>query len=160
MIGTTPSEKPLYAITITFKEIHSKTPKGQFKETYKTVCRILAQSTDFEIYPEYRLLSGEIHYHGTIDIKDNIKWLKATLRQLKGLGFCKLKKIDDLQGWLKYCEKEMSQSQELIGLKLPIKNEMWKHNPKLEQILIEDDKVSKINKCTCIECKLKNFKRI
>ena len=151
-------ENPLYAITITFNSIHSKTPKGQFKETYKIVCMILEESCDYEIYPEYRVSNGSIHYHGTIDIKDKIKWYRRTLVRLKNLGFYKIKEIEDLQGWNKYCEKELNISKAILEVPLPLKNKMWKHDKKLEQVVIEEEHITKVNDCVCIECMLNKKK--
>lgn len=128
-----------YAITVTFAKLIHKTPKGMFRETIQHLQKTLAKSCDYEIYPEFRIVTGDIHYHGTIAIKDKIKWYKQTLPSLKRMGYVKVKKIDDLQGWTKYLQKEYSITKGILDIELPIK-EYIRH--------IEYDG------CTCIICKM------
>lgn len=109
-----------YALTMTFKYLKCKTPQGQFRETIQYLTKILNRSCEFVLYPEWRHTTGHIHYHGTIIIKDMIKYFKSTLPALKGLGFILIKKIDDKDKWDKYCTKEKYIAEGILGIKLPI----------------------------------------
>lgn len=109
-----------YAITITFKRLLSKSAFGMFKETAPVVTRILHPSTKYELYPEWRHTTGEIHYHGKIVITDYIKWFKSTLPMLKRLGYCCIKKVDNMEKWDKYLKKEMYIANAISPLPLPI----------------------------------------
>lgn len=156
MEGTTMaamSDKDSYALTITFSDVpHNMSAKAQFKNTYKVVLKILEESTEYSIYPEWRTTNNSIHYHGTIKIKDKIKWHKSTYRKLSRLGFIKIKKVDELKGWLKYCEKEKEVAESIIGIVMPMKNGSIKHIK--EQIKVVNDTVLKYSVCSCIECLL------
>lgn len=111
-----------YAITITFKTLHCKSPYGQFKETAPAITKLLNRSCTFELFPEWRHCTGDIHYHGVIQIKDYIKWLKQTLPSLKSHGFILIKKIDNRPKWNEYCEKERKISRGILPeqITLPI----------------------------------------
>lgn len=100
------SDEVAHAITITFKRLHCKSPFGQFKETAPAITKLLHRSCRFELFPEWRHATGDIHYHGIIWIVDTIKWLKQTLPSLKGHGFVLIKKIDNYSKWEEYCIKE------------------------------------------------------
>lgn len=154
MLGTTNPKNDLYALTITFKNLpHNISAKAQFKGTYKTVCKTLEESTDYEMFPEWRTTNNTIHYHGTIYIKDKIKWHKSTYSKLSKMGFIKIKKVDELQGWLEYCQKESAVAKEILKpVLIPLKNGCIKHTK--EQVNIIEDKIIKICTCECIECKL------
>lgn len=109
-----------YAITVTFKRLFSKSALGMFKETAPVLTRILHQSTSYELYPEWRHTTGDIHYHGKVVIKDYIKWFKSTLPYLKRLGFCLIKKIDNMEKWDNYLKKEQYIAKAISPLPLPI----------------------------------------
>lgn len=114
-----------HAITITIKRLHNKSPLGQFKETIVYITDILSDSCEFELYPEWRHSTGEIHYHGAIKIVDYIKWLKSTLPSLKRLGFNCIKKMDNPKKWYEYCNKELHIAKALIlDITMPIRKQV------------------------------------
>lgn len=118
-----------YAITITFGYLRCKTPQGQFKETIPYLTKILNRSCEFQIWPEWRVTTGHIHYHGTVVIKDKIKWFKETVPQLGSLGFKLIKKIDDKTKWETYCKKEEDIAKGILQIPIPI-NSIIKYTPK------------------------------
>lgn len=111
-----------YAITITFKHLHCKSPKGMFKETSPYLTKLLSRSTNFSIIPEFRHTTGDIHYHGIISIVDYIKWHKSTLPSLKSLGYLCIKPLkNDLKdGWVKYYHKEIDIANSILGELFPL----------------------------------------
>lgn len=125
-----------YALTITFKHLHTKSPKGMFKETAPYLTKLLNRSTIFSIVPEFRHTTGDIHYHGVIQITDYIKWHKDTLPSLKRLGYVCIKMIggkscvlkrsyyDMFKGWEKYYTKEIDIARGLLGDYFPITKEI------------------------------------
>lgn len=118
--------KKYYAITITFKHLHCKTPKGQFKETAPYLTKLLKRSTDFSIIPEFRISNNSIHYHGIISINDRIKWHKSTLPSLQSLGFICIKplKQNGFDGWVKYYHKEIDICNAILGNLFPLDSEI------------------------------------
>lgn len=126
-----------YAVTITFKHLHCKSPKGMFKETSPYLTKLLARSTTFSLVAEFRAETGDIHYHGVIRIKDFIKWHRDTLPNLKRLGFICIKKIggksckfmkksyeEIYDGWVKYYTKEIDVARGLLGDYFPLVGEI------------------------------------
>lgn len=106
--------KTNYALTVTFKSLHCKSPRGQFYETIFEVTALMNRSTTFELMPEYRITNGSIHYHITFQIKDRVKWLKSTLPSLKRLGFVLVKPIDNLTKWNDYITKEQKIAEDIL----------------------------------------------
>lgn len=119
---TLKGDEPMYAITLTFEYLHSKTLIGQLKDTLPIVTEILHKSTIFQLWPEWRMTNGSIHYHGTICIVDKLKWLKATLPSLKRQGFIMIKKIDNMEKWITYCKKEQEVAEGVLKIPLSSKN--------------------------------------
>lgn len=120
-----------YALTITYKHLHCKTPKGMFKETAPYLTKLLNRSTEFSLYCEFRHNTGALHWHGVIRIIDHIKWHKQTLPSLKSLGFICIKMIgkthdlnrrykDAMEGWINYCSKEIEIAKGLLGDFFPL----------------------------------------
>lgn len=109
-----------YAITITFGYLKCKTPQGQFMETIGYITKILNRSCEFRIWPEWRVTTGHIHYHGTVWIKDKIKWFKDTIPKLNSLGYKLIKKIDDESKWETYCKKEENIAKDILSIEIPI----------------------------------------
>lgn len=120
MLDEKQKDLEVLALTVTFRSLHSKSPEGQLKETLPALTLLLHRSCYFDIYPEYRITTGDIHYHCMIRIFDKIKWLKSTLPSLKGLGFILVKKIDDLEKWTSYCLKEVDIIRGIVGSKLEV----------------------------------------
>lgn len=108
------SVEPNYALTITFKYLQCKTPRGQFGETVPFITKLLHQSTIFSLMPEWRHTSGQIHMHCIIKIKDHVKWLKQTLPTLKRQGYILVKPIDDELKWMSYMTKEIDIAKSII----------------------------------------------
>jgi len=111
-----------YALTVTFKRLHCKTPRAQYWETICDLTKTLNRSTLFCIVPEWRTTDGSIHYHGTVKIYDRIKWLKQTLPAIKRLGFVCIKPIkkDGMKGWHKYFTKEIEIAESIVGHPMPV----------------------------------------
>jgi hypothetical protein len=127
-----------YAVTITFKRLVLKTPFGQFKETAPYLTKLLQECADFELYPEWRHTTGDIHYHGCIFIWDFVKWFKRVLPSLKNQGFLLLKKIDKPDKWLTYCKKEVHIAKQIIPeqITLPIDKQIMVSKIKNKRILV------------------------
>lgn len=106
--------KTNYALTVTFKYLNCKTPRGQFGETMPYLTKLLHQSTIFALMPEWRHRDGSIHAHCIIKIKDIVKWLKQTLPSLKRLGYILVKSIDDELKWMDYMTKEIEVARRII----------------------------------------------
>lgn len=118
-----------YALTVTFKRLHCKTPRAQYWETICELTKTLSRSTKYCLVPEWRLAGsnpGSIHYHGTIMIFDRVKWLKQTLPSIKRLGFICIKPIkkEGLKGWNKYFTKEIEIAEQIVGHPMPIEEVM------------------------------------
>lgn len=105
-----------YAITITFAYLHNKSAVGQFWEVIPYCTKVLNSATEFQIVPEWRITNGSIHVHGVIQIKDKIKWFMSTLPAIKRMGYCLIKKIDNMSKWTEYYKKEMSIAQTLVPI--------------------------------------------
>lgn len=76
------------------------------------ICKILNQFSDFYIlYPEFDK-RNRLHYHGTITIKDKIKYHKV-LHKLNLIGFTKIdpfkKDFTHKLTWLVYCQKHYAE---------------------------------------------------
>lgn len=139
------TDKNEYALTVTFKHLHCKSAKGQFKETAPYLTKILKRSCLFDIVPEFRVHDGSIHYHGRIQIIDRIKWIKETLPSLKRLGFIciKILKDDIKNGWIKYYHKEIDIANAVLGNYFPLMSEISfkkskpKPNPSIDDLVVE-----------------------
>lgn len=91
--------------------------KMQYKESLEYITRTFGESCDMLIYPEC-MLNGNIHYHGFIKVKDGAGYFKAIHTLKKNLGFIKVKLIDDVPGWVKYCEKSVATMKKLLDVKV------------------------------------------
>lgn len=131
--------KTKYALTITYKYLHCRTPRGQFYEVIPYTTKLLQKSTFFELVPEFRITNGSIHCHCIIEIRDRIKWLKQTLPGLKRLGFYLVKPIDNLEKWKKYIEKEVDVIQSIVPYPMPITTEIIIKKEGLKTYSIMDD---------------------
>lgn len=114
--------KQLYAFTITYKTHKRLTAQGQFNDTIPYLTKLLNESTEFSMMPEWRMTTGDLHYHGILTIKDPTKWIMRTIRALKRLGYILIKPIDNLEKWTQYYTKEESIARAVVGdgLSLPI----------------------------------------
>ena len=94
------------------------TPIEQFN-CYLPTLRMLKQCSDkYAIFVELNK-SGYVHFHGSVLIRDRIRWYKHVLPAFRNWGFV-LIKTDPDQGWTDYCSKEADMMSELLELELPI----------------------------------------
>lgn len=133
----------IFAFTQTFRDIHSKRPLGQFRETAPHLTKQLGRAADFCIVPEYRDTNGSIHYHGIVIIKDTFIWQKCVLPLLKNMGHILLKRIDNMERWVKYFLKDAELAQRLTLSPMPInapykKPKLLKNKAFVWDILVEE----------------------
>ncbi len=76
----------------------------------------------FTLYPELNH-AGNIHFHGTIQIGDKVKWYKSLLPALKRKGFVKIKIIDNLDKWTNYIQKDWLANMLIFDINKPITRE-------------------------------------
>lgn len=97
-------------------------------------------SNHFLVYPEFDD-SGRLHYHGIIDVKDEIKWYKKVLPTLqRKVGFTCVKKVTTLKdrvSWIVYMSKQWPVSKGVLSLKGPIMpcKEQHRRERRLEKAL-------------------------
>lgn len=112
----------MYALTIS--PPHRKDVKywEQYEVDSDVIRRYLNQVSDHYImYPEIAT-EGRLHYHGTIKLKDPVKWYKsirATLNSI--LGFTCLKKLKTLQDvikWNYYASKDWPITSQVLQHKI------------------------------------------
>lgn len=72
--------------------------------------------SNFVLYPELDL-KGRLHYHGTIC---KTEFFRDDLKVLEDIGFVKIKPIDHVTGWVKYCRKEWKLTKKILKIKKPI----------------------------------------
>lgn len=121
-------EMPMYAFTLSPSPeyIRARTPMAQFQELLPYICR-MKQSCAGVITPELNL-NGNIHFHGSILIKDKIKFYKHTLPMLKKVGFCLMRRIDDMSKWTEYIKKDIEVMKGILDLEsLPLDLEKIKY---------------------------------
>lgn len=75
---------------------------------------------DYELWPELHQ-SGDVHFHGILDIKDKIKYYKTLKKHTERIGNVLLKNIDDMAKWKEYCGKDIKDMEKLFKIKLPIR---------------------------------------
>lgn len=94
------------------------------------------------LYPEFAYNEDKnslrLHFHGIISSVNNIE-LVENMEILKAYAFCKLKPINNMSKWLKYCRKDIVKTKKTLGLKrnktLPISNE----NEEILELKYNDD---------------------
>lgn len=97
---------------------HDGTPSEQFNR-YLTTLRTLKQCCEkYALYCELNK-SGYLHFHGTLQIKDKIRWYKTILPSMRRFGFVLIKPRPD-EGWGAYISKEAELMSELLEMELPI----------------------------------------
>jgi len=90
------------------------------KEILQKHLQILSRiQSKFELYPELDKL-GRLHYHGIL-YKSSLD-LKKDIEILKKIGYIKIKDIDNIKGWTKYCKKEWKLTKKLLHRKGPLTN--------------------------------------
>lgn len=94
-------------------------PQYQYNDTIEYINLLASCCSKYEVYPELTA-SGNIHYHGTICIKDTVKWFKKVLPTLKYKGFVKIKPNPN-DGWTTYTSKSLELMKKLLpDVTLPI----------------------------------------
>lgn len=108
-----------YAITITFKEgLERFRPRQQLRRVLDHFA-YLKRCTQFELYPELTI-QGRLHLHGIIYLTDKIKWYKQVLPILMRSGYVKIKRIDNMDKWIKYCRKDIDNMSQILSFGLPL----------------------------------------
>lgn len=101
------------------RQYHYITQKQIFHDDYRILIGALRGSVSkCKIYPEISD-NGRLHYHGTVVVKDYVKWKKRGLTRLTRLGFIKVKPSPN-EKWGEYCKKEWEQTKEVLDLEQPI----------------------------------------
>lgn len=79
------------------------------------ICKMLRRcSNEYQIYPELSD-SGHLHWHGVFKQTDYRKCHMQVLPSfVKEMGFICVKKVTNLDEWLKYCKKNLSKTEEVI----------------------------------------------
>lgn len=71
-----------------------------------------------ELYAEMTM-NGNLHYHASLTVKDQIKWWRSTLPLLKHHGFVTIKKRLN-ENWDVYIQKQRLAMQSLLKIALPL----------------------------------------
>lgn len=108
------------AFTWSPKNIVSCDVSTQFFTHYIHI-RKLNKCAKYIIYPECNL-AGNIHFHGTLEIYDKIKWYKSVLPTFKRNGFVCIKSNPN-DKWTMYIEKDKSTMEGVLNITLPITQE-------------------------------------
>lgn len=109
--------RDILAITIAPPQI-SGTPIDQLNQLLPIIKLLRKCSKTFEIYPELTV-NGSIHFHGSLEINDKIKWYKSILPQIKYKAYLVIKKNPD-QGWVEYQAKDKLMMESILNISLPI----------------------------------------
>jgi hypothetical protein len=103
-----------------------KRPLLQIFEHFRRVIANLRLCSRFDCYPEMHV-SGDLHYHFTVYIWDDVKWFRKVLPSFKHHGFIKAKLIDQqtdaLIGWQEYCSKQKPLMEHVLRMRLPIESQ-------------------------------------
>lgn len=104
------------------------------------IMRTLNRSCGYYIlYPEITE-TGRLHFHGTVHIKNMVKWKRETSQWLRKIGFIKLENFytNGIQGqmrWIMYCRKEFHQTQLVLDIDRPI---LYDKPPKKKAVPVDD----------------------
>lgn len=107
------------AITLTIRDFVAQRCSLQnlFLSTLNDVGKRLSRCCHkWVLYPELTPDRGQLHFHGTIFVKDPIKWMHFVNYYNKVYGFLKLKPVDDICAWSRYIEKDWFTMQQLLKL--------------------------------------------
>lgn len=129
-INTSQSKK-LLAYTQT---LHPKwTLRRSIGQQYKDICSLMHNylpkfCNQYELYFELHA-SGNIHCHGILDIKDNIKRKVVLKSMTETIGNIVYKDITDFMKWHEYCTKDKEDMEKILKCKLPL---YWCPNKKMD----------------------------
>lgn len=111
------------ALTISPPHRPGKKQELLYYDDYFFIQQLELCSDHFMVYPEFDS-NGRLHYHGVIDVKDQIKWFKKVLPTLqRKVGFTCVKKLGshkDKIGWIVYMSKDWYTSKGVLSLEKPI----------------------------------------
>lgn len=118
------NEKSTSAITITFNQtLRDNYEELELKSYLEKVLRIIHHNKELEI--ELLVIpdcdeNGNFHYHGLI--KMPLKYRAFFKRNItKYVGFMKMQYIDNIEGWTKYCFKDIYNEEEINKYSLTFK---------------------------------------
>lgn len=95
------------AFTVTFTDSYLNKYKDKYLENeIRQLTKKTKGVTDFEFVAEYSKV-GRFHMHGVVLVKD-VKVLANLRRKYGKFGICKVKAINNTQGWAEYCVKNIS----------------------------------------------------
>lgn len=89
----------------------------------------------YTIYPELDI-SGRLHYHGIITLKDRVKFYRAVLPAFNLLGFTLVKAVFEESKWLKYITKDWETTQKILKITDYIH---WEKRTKPKKTPIKDE---------------------
>ncbi len=73
---------------------------------------------EVNLYPEY-CASGKLHWHGSLVIKDQVKWFKSILPYFKYRGYVCVK-LEFSAEWTKYIQKNKVDMEKILEIQLPL----------------------------------------
>lgn len=119
MVSTNSGDR--LAITISPPD-QVQSPKDLYHLWYIDLIRYIKPcSNRFILYPEIQHPSGRLHYHGIIDLKDDMKFYRFTLPNIRRhIGYICVKKIRNELNWLMYCMKEWAYTQRILEIEEPV----------------------------------------
>lgn len=97
-------------------------PIGQLQHYTENLRQLLNLCCSCQISPEL-FVNGSLHFHITarlIKKSYRIAFYKHVLPAMRRQGFVKIKKIDDLVQWVKYCSKDDEIMKEILNMDLPL----------------------------------------
>lgn len=103
------------AVTQTFSRVIAKKPLSQYNEVKKQIIKHYDKlGCIYLLFPEFRLTTLEIHFHGVLKIIDKVKY-QQNLFYLGQMGFSKIKFMDKPEKWFEYCMKDYVTNQKTLG---------------------------------------------
>lgn len=121
IMDTDESQEDALAITWAPRPIDLD-PIGQLRRYVEELRALRNLCCSCQISPEL-FVNGSIHFHITarlIKKSYRIPFYKNVLPAMRRQGFVKIKKIDDLVPWVKYCSKDHDIMKEILNMDLPI----------------------------------------
>lgn len=88
-------------------------------DCFITLLMRMSECADITFTAELNL-NGSIHYHGILSILDKYRFYRRCLPSLKREGFVLIKKIDNLEKWLEYINKDVPLMNKLLKKEFPI----------------------------------------
>lgn len=109
-----------YTQTLLPKWTHNRSLQQQFLDLKYMIQEYLNKfAARYELWFELHE-SGNLHCHGIVTIKDNIKRCKLLWQMTQKIGNVKWKEIDDYHKWREYCEKDSRLMAKVLDHKMPL----------------------------------------